>query len=432
MKRISLNLFFLLFLFSCKKEKKIQDYELAAAWGELTVHILKDTPSNTPTFASRSLGYIGLAGYESIAGNDSLYQSVASQLNGLNFVPNSMLKLSKQVAFNAAHAEILRLIFVHTSNENKSKIDSLEFLFYDYMESNIESKKYGKSVANSIFEWSKTDGGHRGYLNNFNKNFKREFKPGGWKAPLYAQSYSHQPLHPLWGKNRTFLKINSELNDPKFIAYNSKKGSEYFNQFVRVYEKGKNLTQAEKETALWWGDDPDLSPTPPGHSYYIANQIIKKKKPSLIVCALTYAKLGMSLSDAFRNCWMWKYKFYSERPNTFITEHIDNHWVSFWPDPPFPAFPSGHAIQAAAASEVFQSIYGDKFMLVDSLHANRLRDEDRNVDFKVRYFTKFEEIAIETANSRFFGGIHTPQDNNAGLIKGKEIAENFNNLNWKR
>ena len=28
---------------------------------------------------------------------------------------------------------------------------------------------YGKKIAQLIFEWSKTDGGHRGYLNNFDK-----------------------------------------------------------------------------------------------------------------------------------------------------------------------------------------------------------------------------------------------------------------------
>ena len=40
-------------------------------------------------------------------------------------------------------------------------------------------------------------------------------------------------------------------------------------------------------------------------------------------------------------------------------------------------------------------------------------------------------MANETADSRFYGGIHTHLDNNAGLEKGKEIGENINHLNWK-
>ena len=45
------------------------------------------------------------------------------------------------------------------------------------------------------------------------------------------------------------------------------------------------------------------------------------------------------------------------------TQHIDQRWESFWPDPPFPAFPSGHAIQAAAAATVLTDLYGDNFSL---------------------------------------------------------------------
>jgi hypothetical protein len=56
----------------------------------------------------------------------------------------------------------------------------------------------------------------------------------------------------------------------------------------------------------------------------------------------------------------------------------------------------------------------------------------RNTDFKPRSFNSFWDVALETADSRFYGGIHTPQDNKVGLTEGKRIAENVNNLKWKR
>jgi len=34
--------------------------------------------------------------------------------------------------------------------------------------------------------------------------------------------------------------------------------------------------------------------------------------------------------------------------------------------------------------------------------------------------------------SRFYGGIHTPQDNARGLEKGRVIGNNVNQLNWKK
>ncbi|MDH5610819.1 MAG: phosphoesterase, partial [Cyclobacteriaceae bacterium] len=67
----------------------------------------------------------------------------------------------------------------------------------------------------------------------------------------------------------------------------------------------------------------------------------------------------------------------------------------------------------------------------DSSHVGRMRDELRDVDFRARSFTTFWDVALETADSRFFGGIHTPQDNQVGLDEGSRIARHVNQLRWK-
>jgi PAP2 superfamily len=429
--------------FSCTQEptRMPSDSELATAWADMTNHITKTTPANSPTFASRCFGYIGLTMYETVVNGYAEYQSVAPELNELGMLPQPEkgVQYNWQLALNAGQAEILKSIYIQTSDKNKSKIDSLEQHFEKSIRNTFADKAvadrsiaYGKRIAQLIFEWSKTDGGHRGYLKNFDKTLVFEDKPGCWRPPLYAQSHSHFPLHPHWGKNRTFLPINSEIPAPSFISFDPNPGSEYYKQFNQVFEKKSNLTQKEKEAAIWWGDDPDETFTPPGHSYYFATIAIRKTRPNLVKCAETYARTGMAVADAFRNCWKWKYQFFSERPNTFIPSTMDKEWNSFWPDPPFPAFPSGHAIQASAAATVLTDLYGDHFAFTDSAHVGRSRDELRNVDFKARHFNSFWEAAKETADSRFYGGIHTPQDNMAGLEKGRVIATNINQLSWKK
>jgi PAP2 superfamily len=427
---------------SCRQEsnKLPEDFELATAWADMTNYITKTTPANSPTFASRCFGYIGLTMYESVVNGFPEYQSVAPQLNGLGSLPmpEKNAEYSWQLVLNAAEAEIIRSIYIQTSDKNKNKIDSLEKYFEKQIEEIISDESiagrsilYGKNIARLIFEWSKTDGGHRAYLNNFDKKLVFADKPGCWRPPLYAQSFSHFPLHPHWGKNRTFLAADSSLDPPTFIPFDTTTGSEYHNQFVQVYEKEKILTQQEKEAAIWWSDDPDVTFTPPGHSYYFGTIAIRKSKPNLVICAETYARIGMAVADAFRNCWKWKYQFFTERANTYVPQHIDQRWESFWPDPPFPAFPSGHAIQAAAAATVLTDLYGDNFGFTDSAHVGRPRDEIRNTDFKARKFNSFWQAAEETAMSRFYGGIHTPQDNARGLEKGKIIGNNVNQLRWK-
>jgi len=218
---------------------------------------------------------------------------------------------------------------------------------------------------------------------------------------------------------------------PEIIPYDTLPGSPYYQEFYQVYEKDLVLTQKEKEAAIWWGDDPDVTFTPPGHSYYIATLAIEKEMLPLIKCAEAYAKVSLSVADAFINCWKWKYHFFSERPNTFIPKYIDQEWESFWPDPPFPCFPSGHAIQAAAAAVALEDVYGDKFNFVDKAHEGRERDEVRDTDFVIRPFDSFWGAAQETADSRFWGGIHTPQDNIVGLEEGSKIARNVIALNWE-
>lgn len=423
----------------CKQEKPLTDTELATKWAEMTLFITKNTPGNSPTYASRSLGYIGLTMYESIVPGYAPYQSLTGQLDGLDSlpIPEKDKNYNWQVSLNAAEAHILKNIYNQTSDQNKLKIDSLEAAIHENLTAEIADKElinrsisFGKTVASVIFEWSKTDGGHKGYLKNFDKKMVHPTQLGCWKPPLYGQSFSHFPLHPHWGKNRTFLKENHEIPDPSVIPFDTIPNSAYYQQFMEVYNQEKALTQDQKEAAVWWGDDPDETVTPPGHSYYLATLVLKKAQPNLMQCAETYAKVGMAVADAFINCWKWKYTFFTERPNTYINEHIDPRWESFWPDPPFPAFPSGHAIQASATATVLTALYGEKFAFTDDTHKGRKRDGLRNTEFKPRHFNSFWEVAEETAKSRFYGGIHTPQDNNAGLEKGKVIGGNINRLKW--
>ena len=437
-------LLFLLLIFSiaCSttEQAKMDDKDVALEWANMTLYITRYTPSNSPTFASRAFGYIGLTMYESIVPGFIEYNSMNGQLNGLESLPkiDPTKEYNWALSLNAGQSEILKKIYVQTSGENIQKIDSLEQLVFNQVQHDIDNEtvlrsvSYGKSVAHAIFEWSKTDGGHRGYLHNFDKTMVHPDRPGSWKPPLFAQSFSHHPLHPHWGENRTFAAMNETISDPQIIPYDTTPGSPYYQQFENVYLKDLELTQLEKEAAIWWGDDPDVSFTPPGHSYYFATIALEGHDSTLIECAQVYAQVGMAVADAFINCWKWKYQFFTERPNTFIPKYIDEEWESFWPDPPFPSFPSGHAIQAATAATVLEHNFGKKFTFTDRAHEGRERDELKETDFVIRSFDSFWKAAQETADSRFYGGIHTKLDNEVGLEKGIEIAKNINALEWKK
>lgn len=425
---------------SVPSEPPMSEQQAITAWADLAIDIAKNTSANSPTYASRCFGYMGLTMYESVVQGYPGYQSLSGQLNGfhLQTAPAPGQTYSWILCMNAAQASILRDLYNQTRDENKRKIDSVENHVLQVFKKGLSEAEvnrsiaYGHAVANEIFAWSRDDGGHRGYLANFDRKFKTIAGPGHWEPPLYGQSFSHYPLHPHWGKNRPFLISSTQTPAPAIIPFDTVRGSSYYNQHFAVYEHSKKLTDEEKEIALWWGDDPSDTFTPPGHSIYLTTQVIRQRSLSLIECAEAYARVGMGVADAFTLCWKWKYQYCSERPSSYITKYIDDHWESFWPDPPFPAFPSGHAIQAGTTSAVLIDLFGPACEVIDSAHVWRSPDELRNVSFKPRKFSSFWQIAEEVAASRFYGGIHSRQDNSAGLEEGKRIAKNLNELQWKK
>lgn len=418
---------------------EITEHELPQLWANMTLYVTQHTPANSPTFASRAFGYIGLTMYESVVHGFDSKNSLSGQLNEMPPLPQPEEGeiYHWALSLNAAQAHILKNIYQQTSDENKQKIDSLESVVKTVLARDIadeavihRSVAFGQEVASILFDWSKEDGGHRGYLKNFDIHFVQKSERGKWRPPFFAQTISRLPLHPNWGENRTFIVKNSNWYIPPFLPYDSLNSSRYFQEFHRVYEHNTHLSQEQKEIAMWWNDDPGETATPPGHSYNLVTLVVENKNAELITAVEAYARVGLAVADAFVVCWKMKYHYFSERPSTYISEYIDDEWEPFWPDPPFPAFPSGHATQAAAVATVLSDIFGEEVVLLDNTHTGRKKDKLRNVEYKERRFTSFWDVAEETAYSRFLGGIHSEYDNIIGLQEGRKVGEHVNSLKW--
>jgi hypothetical protein len=405
---------------------------IATTWADMTLYIIKNTISSTPTYNSRTLGYMGLAMYESIVAANRNKKSLANEVRFPKIEIALPSNFSTILAINASQATMLRSLYPHLSNENAKKIDSLESYFVQ-----IESTKkvdalasiaYGKRIATHLFEWSKTDGGHEGFKYNFDSTYQVPEGRGYWTIPVKGQVITSYSLHPHWGKNRTFAPNNFILPIPEMLPFGFGDTSFYYKEMKAVYEKGRELKQEEKEAANWWGDDPSHSFSPPGHSYNLATIAIKQKNANLFTATEAYAKVGMGVADAFINCWKCKYYYHVERPANYIFYNITTLWELYWPEPPFPAFYSGHATQAASTAMALTSVFGDNFRFTDDTNTFIPKDEYHDVEYRARHFNSFWQAAEETAMSRFYGGIHTQYDNKIGLQEGTKIGQNINNL----
>jgi hypothetical protein len=139
----------------------------------------------------------------------------------------------------------------------------------------------------------------------------------------------------------------------------------------------------------------------------------------------------MAVADAFICCWKCKYQYHSERPFPYISTYMDKAYKAFWPEPPFPAFSSGHATQSAATAKVLMSMFDNSTSFIDNTYETRAPQFD-NIPFVSRTFNTIWSTAEECAYSRFLGGIHTRQDNEAGTAQGSTIGQNVIRLSWKK
>ncbi len=109
---------------TAKEEKKLSHQQVATTWADMALYITKNTPANSPTFASRGFGYIGLTMYESVVHGYPDFNSLGNQLNGLTGLPlpdrNSTYDWI--LSLNAGQAAILKKIYNQTSDANKHKI----------------------------------------------------------------------------------------------------------------------------------------------------------------------------------------------------------------------------------------------------------------------------------------------------------------------
>lgn len=401
--------------------------DIATRWTDLQLLLIKSTPGYAPPVAARTLAYTSLALYETVVYGMPKNQSLVGQLNGLTSLPKP--DLSKEynwgIAANAAISTLVIEMYATTNDANKRAIDSLRRniesvirIAIDNQELTDRSNAFGVAIGQAIWEYSKTDGGHEGWKNNFPTDYKTPVGIGLW-IPTSTQKI---PLLPYWGKNRTFSSLNMTMNPVAPYTFSFKENSDMFKLAKEVYDVSKNLTTEQKAIADFWADGGSTI-TPPGHHFNIANIILKKEKVKLDKVAEVYAKVGLAVNDAFVSCWRCKYTFNLMRPLTYIQQAIDPTWKAYVGTPPFPEYTSGHSSGSGAAAEMLTTIFGDNYAFTDNTHTGKYPD---------RNFKSFYAYADEATISRLYGGIHYRQGNENGQKNGKEIAKNILKLKFAK
>ncbi|MCI1187049.1 vanadium-dependent haloperoxidase [Hymenobacter sp. DH14] len=402
--------------------------DAATKWADMELRLIKNGTGFSPPVAARALGYAGVALYGAVQPGIAGSQSLAGQLTGLSTLPQPEAgqPYNWAVAANAAEALMAKSLFGNATAAQRASIDSLETALNASYRTAAEfdrSVQYGRAVAQAVFDWSRTDGGHEGYLSNQPAGYVPPTGTGLWVPSSSAASA--RALQPYWGQNRMFVPADAAMTMPALpYVYSTQASSVYYGQVQELYTTGRNLTAAQRTIALYWADGGQTI-TPPGHSISITGIVLRDRKATLAQAAETYARVGMAVADAFISCWKCKYQFNWQRPDAAIHAMIDPTWQPLIATPPFPEFVSGHSSQSGAAAQVLEDLFGAQTAFVDNSH------QARGAGYEPRSFASFAAFADEAAISRLYGGIHFRSSNEIGLTEGRKVGRNVSALRFK-
>lgn len=197
-----LCLSFLFLLSSCKKDdvnqstphQDLQSATAATKWADMSLYVIRRAKFNSPTYSSRSLGYLGLTMYESVVYADPALRSMKNQLNGLTTLPTPEPGASYQwtLVLNAAEAAMLKYLYPINANISQALLNSIDSLSgalaKEYsrglaQETVDRSIYFGESLAAALYQWSRTDGGDNGFQRHFDPSFGFPSGPSYW-VPL--------------------------------------------------------------------------------------------------------------------------------------------------------------------------------------------------------------------------------------------------------
>lgn len=391
----------------------------------------------SPTSAARVHAYVGLTLYEAINSGSPTYQSLNQQLNGFDTFSRSIKPLLWDVVADESIYTVSDSLFSYLYNTLadynyiRSSLDTVHsknksYFKKQYKDTKLveESVKFGRFMANYVYQYAKTDGGHRASMEEtVARDYTHyECPPGAsWDD---TKTKARISIQPTWGKNRTFIKgIYAQTKPAEPIAFSKEPNSDFYKQAVEVYEISRELTFEQRLIAEYWKDDAIVTYTPAGHTVHILVNALEKEKASLDKFAYAYAKTGITLNDAFICCWEIKYSTNCIRPITYIQELIDKRFKPSFLTPAFPEYTSGHSTQWGASAEILSSIFGNEYAFTDQ--TDYLRDK-----LVPRQFKSFEEAAQEASMSRIYAGVHFRQACDVGLEQGKRIGRIVNKLNW--
>lgn len=402
-----------------------------------------------PTRSSRALAIVHIAMYDAIMSINPRYTNYLD-------TPRSPSNASMKAAIaQAAHDTLVEFypsqkeIFQEALKEDLSHIPDGE--------SKEDGITLGKLTALQILNERHNDGSEWS-TPGLEVRYDVIMGVGTWHPdPIHTDQ---KALTPEWGKVKPFaMRGSSQFRVPPPPRLNSPEYAKAFNEVKRLGGDGvitpTERTEEQTNIGFFWGYDGTPSLCAPVKLYnQIASQIGQEQKLDVVDMARLLTLVNIALADAGIAAWESKYYWNFWRPVSAIREadpgtgptgngdgnpltEGDLTFTSLGAPavngagrnftPPFPTYPSGHAVFGGALFEVLRNFFGtDKysFSFVSEEFNGVTTDQYGELrPLLPRSFNSFSEAEDENGQSRIYLGIHFSFDKTEGIIQGRKIGE---------
>lgn len=469
--KIILILFFFL---GCKDRPKTKDTSnateptgmenVAYKWGEMA---LLATANDTerfnprPTITSRYLGLIFTAVFDAWSRYDA--RAIPVYLNDVERRPDKEHSLrNKEIAISYA---AFRAMNEYYYSDEPLFVDFMIGLGLDPDNESLDPSTpegIGNLAAKAVIEARKGDGSNQygeeqgsnnePYFNYVNyqpiNTADNNVDINRWQPKYFSDGeggeFAPGCLTPFWDKVKPIaLKSGDQFRPgpPPMV------GSEQLEKEVtEVVELQANLTDEEKALVEFMRDGPQ-SVQQAGHWLKFAQDVSRRDNHVLDEDVKMYFYNQIVAMDAFIASWDSKMYYDYARPYALVHKYYEGKTITAWggpgkgmikmdggqwrpysPDiflcPPFPSYTSGHSTISGACAEALKLWTGsDEFGESVELVAGALTEPD-NLGAKVTLnFPTFTKTAEMAGISRVMGGYHIQADNVAGLVLGREVAQ---------
>jgi len=227
-------------------------------------------------------------------------------------------------------------------------------------------------------------------------------------------------LQPGFGQERPFgLKAPDQFRPEPPPALASRAYARALNEVKRV-GAAENRVRTPDQTglALWWMEFVE------GSVNRLARRLVVERELSLADAARLFALLNVSLYDTYIAVWDSKYHFGHWRPYSAIREagadgnastEPDSAWQPLRVTPPFPEYVSAHAAACAATFDVLERVFGE----IGPFTFSTITGPE---GMPTRRFARFDDAAVECAESRVLLGWHFRYATDAGLQVGRRVS----------